>query len=92
MAENLNRYFSSVCTREDISSLPVPDAKFQEANSYYFGQLIVIPEIVAKNVKTNKSFGVDEIPPKLLIGTIKQITIPLARVFNLSLKEGVVLL
>ena len=26
---------SSVSTREDISSLPVPDAKFQEAKSDY---------------------------------------------------------
>ena len=33
MAENLNGYSSSVFTREDISSLPVPDAKFQEAKS-----------------------------------------------------------
>ena len=31
MVEDLNGYFSSVFTREDISSLPVPDAKFQEA-------------------------------------------------------------
>ena len=42
-AEDLNGYFSSVFTREDISSLPVPDAK-----SDYLGQLIVIPEKVAK--------------------------------------------
>ena len=31
MAEDLNGYFSSVFLREDISSLPVPHAKFQEA-------------------------------------------------------------
>ena len=31
MAEELNGYFSSVFTTVDISSLPVPDAKFQEA-------------------------------------------------------------
>ena len=31
MAEDLNGYFSSVFTREDSCSLPVPDAKFQEA-------------------------------------------------------------
>ena len=41
MAEDLNRYFSSVFTREDISSLPVPDAKFQDAKSDYLWQLIV---------------------------------------------------
>ena len=32
----------------------------------------------------------DGIPPKLLMETVEQISIPLARVFNLSLKEGVV--
>ena len=41
-------YFSSVFTREDISSVPVPDAKFQEAKSEYSGQLIATPEMVAK--------------------------------------------
>ena len=41
-------------------------------------------------MKDNKSPGVDGIPPKLLLETIKQIKIPLARVFNLSLKEGVI--
>ena len=48
MAEDLNGYFSSVFTREDISSLPVPDAKFQEHQSDYLGPLIVTPEMVAK--------------------------------------------
>ena len=41
MAEYLNGYFSSMFTTEDFSSLPVPDAKFQEAKSDYLGQLIV---------------------------------------------------
>ena len=93
MLEDLNGYFSSVFTREDISSLPVPDVKFQEAKSDYLGQLTVIPEMVAKKIKTmkdNKSLGVDEIPPRLLMETVEQISIPLAKVFNLSLKEGVV--
>ena len=91
MAEDLNGYFSSMFTREDISSLPV--AKFQEAKSDYLGPLIVTPEIVAKKINTmkdNKSPGVDGIPPKLLVETVEQIIIPLARVFNLSLKERVV--
>ena len=35
MAEDLNGYFSSVFTREDISSLPVPDTKFHEVKSDY---------------------------------------------------------
>ena len=93
MAEDLNGYFSSVFTKEDISSLPVANAKFQEAKSDYLGPLVVTPEMVAKKIKAmkdNKSLGVDGIPPKLLMETVEQISIPLARVFNLSLKEGVV--
>ena len=89
----LNGYFSSVFTKEDISSLPVADAKFQGAKSDYLGPLVVTPELVAKKIKAmkdNKSPGVDGIPPKLLMETVEQISIPLARVFNLSLKEGVV--
>ena len=39
----------SVFTRKDIRSLPVPDVKFQEPKSDYLGQLIVTPEMVAKN-------------------------------------------
>ena len=69
-----------------VHLLPVPDAKWD-----YLGQLIVTPEVVAEN-KNNKSPGVDGIPPKLLMETVEQIStcIPLPRVFNLSLDEGVV--
>ena len=49
MAEDLNGYFSSVFTKEDISSLPVADAKFQGAKSDYLGPLVVTPELVAKS-------------------------------------------
>ena len=83
-----------IARREDISSLLVPDAKFQEAKSEYLGQLIVTPEMVAKTImvmKDNKSPGVDGILPKLRMEIVEQISIPLARLFNLSLKEGVVL-
>ena len=48
MAEDLNGHFSSVITREDITSLPVTNAKFQEAKLDYLGQLIVTPKMVAK--------------------------------------------
>ena len=94
MAEHLNGYFSSVFAREDISSLPVPDGKFQKAKWDYSGQLIVTPEMVAKKIKATKdntSPGMDGISPKLLMEAVEQISMPLARVFNLSLKDGVVL-
>ena len=43
MAENLNEYFSSVFTREDISPLPIPEYKLERRESDYLGQLIVTP-------------------------------------------------
>ena len=73
MSEYLNGYFISVFTREDISSFPVPSAIFQEAKSDNLGQLIVTPEMVAKQIQAmndNKSPGVDGIPPKLLMETV----------------------
>ncbi len=93
MAEDLNEYFSLVFTRENISSLPVPEAKFKGAESDYLGQIIVTPELVAKNIramKDNKLPGVDGIPPKLLLQIVEQTSVPLAPVFSLSLEEGVV--
>ena len=59
----------------------------------YLGMLVVTPEMVAnkfKAIKDNKSLGVNGIPPKLLLETVEQISIPLAKVFNLLLNEGVV--
>ena len=93
MAEVLNEYFSSVFTTEDISSLPVPFTKFEGNKSEHFGQLFVTPEIVAKKIKKikyNKSPGVDAIPQKLLKEIVEKISTPLAKLFNLSLEEGIV--
>ena len=59
----------------------------------YSGQLVVTLEMVAtkiKVIKDKKSPGVDGIPPKLLMDTVEQISVPLATVFNMSLKVGVV--
>ena len=61
MAEELNVHFSSVFTREDTSSLPVPETKFNGSDEEKLGQLIVTPEVVASkinNMKENKSPGV----------------------------------
>ena len=93
MAEDLNGYFSSVFTREDISSLPVPCAKFQENKSDYLRQLILTPVMAAKKIKAmenNKLPGVDGISLILLMELEEKNNIPLARLFNLSLKEVVV--
>ena len=89
----MNEYFSSVFTTEDISSLPVKFTKFEGNTSEHLGQLFVNPEMIAKKIKKmkdNKSPGVDGIPPKLLKEIVEQISTPLAKLFNLSLEEGLV--
>ena len=47
LAEELNMHFSSVFTREDTSSLPVPETKFNGPEWEILGQLVVTPEVVA---------------------------------------------
>ena len=45
MAEELNFHCSSVFTREDTSSLPVPETKFNGPEGERLGQLVVTPEV-----------------------------------------------
>ena len=47
MTEESNMYFSSVFTREDTSSLPVPETNFNGTEGERFGQLVITPEVVA---------------------------------------------
>ena len=93
MAEELHMHFSSVFTRDDTSSLPVPETKFNGSEGERLGQLVVTPDVVASKInsmKENKSPGVDGISPKILKETVEQISSPLAHVFNMSLQEGIV--
>ena len=46
MAEELNMHF----TREDTSSLPVPEKKFNGPEGKMLGQLVVTPEVVATKI------------------------------------------
>ena len=95
MAKELNMHFSSVFTREDTSSLPVPVTKFNGTEEKKLGQLVVTPEVVASkinNMKENKSTGVDGIAPKILKKTVEKMCTPLAHVFNMSLQEGIITL
>ena len=76
-------------TEEDVK------ARIQKARVAFLilRQIWKAKQMVSKKIKAmkdNKSSGVCGIPPKLLMETVEQISISLARVFNLSLKEGVV--
>ena len=76
MADELNMHCSSVFTREDTSSLPVPETKFKGSEWKRLGQLVVTPEVVASkinNMKENNSPGIDGISPKILKETVDQL-------------------
>ena len=92
MAEELNMHFSSVFAREDTSSLPVPETKFNGTEGEMLGQLVITPEVVANKINNmkDKSRGVDGIAPSMLKETVELIIMPLAHVFNMSLQEGIV--
>ena len=49
----------------------------------------MIPKKI-KKLKDSKSHGVVGIPPKLLQEIVEQINTPLAKLFNLSLEEGII--
>ena len=66
MAEELNVHFSSVFTRKDTSSLPVPETRVNGSEEEKLGQLIVTPEVVASKInKENTSPGVDGLSHKI---------------------------
>ena len=47
MAKELIMHFSSVFTREDTSSLPVTETKFNGPDKEMVGQLVITTELVA---------------------------------------------
>ena len=62
MAGELNLHFSSVFTREDTSSLPVPETKFNGSEGERLGQLVVTPDVIASkinNMKGNCTFRME---------------------------------
>ena len=54
MADELHLHISSVFTREDTSSLTVPETKFSGPEGERLGQLVVTPEVVATKINNNE--------------------------------------
>ena len=94
MAGNINEYFSLVFNLEDISSLPASETKFEGRKSDYFVQLIITPKIVTTKIRDMRVILTCRgcIPSKLLLQSVRKMSITLAKVLNLSLEEGVVML
>jgi ribonuclease P/MRP protein subunit RPP40 len=93
-ANLLNDYFSSVFTIEDCSNVPKPFPFFQ-GNIESDGLLkINITKDMVENkllkLNVDKCPGLDGIHPKMLVELRKEISEPLAKLYNSSLKTGIV--
>ena len=54
VAEELNMHLSSLSTREDTSSLPVPETKCNGPEGEMLGQLVITPEVVSSKINNMK--------------------------------------
>ena len=87
-AELLNNFFSSVFTDEDLSV--IPDVG-ERAFNYPLESITITVEAVEKKLKqlkTDKSPGMDNIHPIILKECSSEICKPLTDLFNISLKKG----
>ena len=93
IADNLNSYFASVFTVEDVSSIPNPTSNFDFEHSNIFRE-ICIDEIVVREklnkMNTSKSQGPDELNPKLIHELRNELYKPLTFLFNMSLQTSVI--
>ena len=87
-AEVLNKFFSSVFTREKTDNVPVmPDRQFENI----LDNITITPEEVLKklfNLNPSKAAGPDGLHCKLLYELRDFLCEPLARFFNRSLQDG----
>jgi ribonuclease P/MRP protein subunit RPP40 len=92
----LNTYFGTVFTNEDRTNIPDPVQVFKgsvEQTGLVGLSALLSSNIVEKKLQelqTDKCPGLDGIHPKLLFELRKEVCIPLANLFNLTLKSGVV--
>jgi ribonuclease P/MRP protein subunit RPP40 len=93
-ANLLNQYFSSVFTKENFTNAPLPKQIFQgNMQSEGLLSIEITEEIVANKLEkldVNKCPGLDDIHPKLLFELRGDLVKPLTKLFNFSIKNGVV--
>jgi hypothetical protein len=89
MAAELNRFFASVFTKEDLTNVPV---KQRETNATLNTVTITEGKIREKirNLKHDSAAGPDNIHPRLLKELENEILIPLKLIYERSLNENVI--
>ena len=89
IANELNSYFSSVLTIENLSNMPsVTTNVTAECNTLEVSELIVLKEL--ESLKTSKSAGPDKLSPFFLNALKSSIAKPLALIYTKSLLQGYV--
>ena len=87
MAEKLNKFFSTVLTKEDITTVPMLPAETEKR----FQNIEVTEEKIKKKIKElkeNGACGPDEMGAKILQIGVNHLVGPLCHIYNLSLKTG----
>ena len=89
MAEELNKYFSSVFTTEDLTSIPV---KPLETGASLSNVSVTRAKIRKKilNLREDSAAGPDNIQPRLLRSAVEELLEPLELLFKWSLSSGII--
>ena len=87
-AEILQKQFSSVFTREPDGNIP----PFDKRTNSSVTNPVITSVLIKKKIKaldTNKSFGPDEIHPKILVELCDIVSDPITLIFNRSFEDGI---
>lgn len=90
MASVLNSTFSSVFTKENMTSIPAPKKIFQGPEEHKLALTeIDISEVRAylQKIDPNKSPGLDNLSPRVLRECSQQLELPITLIFNKSLAQ-----
>jgi len=94
ISEEMNRYFSTVFTIEDVSNVPGTQINNKVAQENLGLDEVIIEERMVMNkllkMRSDKAMGADNVSPRLLAEIREEICHPLTVIFNKTLKAGCV--
>ena len=93
MAEEFNKYFTSVFTVEDTENLPTAPPSFCGSDKDRLCDFQIDESLVRKSLdslRIDKAPGADSMSPRVLVELKEEITPPLTRIMQCSLASGVV--
>jgi len=91
MSEQLNEYFTSVFTRENLSQMPSADTVNTDTDTVYRSDINIDPVSVLNKLnrlRSDKAAGPDELSPRVLKEITEEICEPLTIILQRSIDEG----